>query len=495
MPVQAAESLRFEVSGFALEGELPMPEAEAQALLRPYTGPAVTIEQLQDAASALEEALAARGHAFYSVALPPQALQGVVRLRVLKFRLANVNVSGNTHFSTANVIASLPSLRKGESPNVAEVARNRAAANDHPAKEVQVTFRRSEVPDSVNAEIGVRDQAPQSVFLGVTNTGTRRTGNWRTTLGYQHSNLWNRDHALTATYTVSPDHTGDVSQYGLYYRVPFYAVGGALTVLYAYSDVNSGIIANAFNVSGRGEFAGLQWKQHLVPRGAYSHALEIGLDDRHFQNSVIFGSTQLGVDVRSRPLTLGYQGRYSRTDALFGGAVQYVRNLGGGSANGDPQYSANRAGATRGWNAWRYTLDAVQRFAPWTLSARLRGQYSGAPLIAGEQFGLGGAQSVRGLREREATGDTGFTATLEGALPLPWEGASFIVFSDAGEVRSKSVPAGVPAREGAASAGVGLRWVIDRRASLALDAAQVIDGTAASRAGDRRVHLSLVVRF
>ena len=46
--------------------------------------------------------------------------------------------------------------------------------------------------------------------------------------------------------------------------MPFYAVSGALTFFYAYSDVNSGTVANAFEVSGRGRFSGLHWRQHLV---------------------------------------------------------------------------------------------------------------------------------------------------------------------------------------------------------------------------------------
>ena len=493
--VHGAESLRFNVSGFTVEGELPISQERAQEVLKPFVGPSIAIEQLQEAATALEEELSRRGHAFYSVALPSQALEGVVTLRVLRFRLANINVTGNQHFSTENVLASLPSLRQGESPNVAEVGRNRTLANEHPAKEIDITFRQSDVPDSVDADVTVRDQPPRSFFVGLNNTGERRTGNWRATVGLQHSNVWDRDHSLTASYTTSPDHTGDVRQYGLYYGVPFYEASGALTFFYAYSDVNSGTIANAFDVSGRGRFIGLHWKQHLTPIGAYSHALEIGVDDRFFDNSVIFATQQLGVDVRSRPLTLGYHARLDGTDSLYNGTLQYVRNLAGGGDHSNVEYMANRAGAVRSWDAVRYSFDAFWRVAPWTLVARVRGQYADEPLIAGEQFGVGGAQSVRGLREREITGDRGSLITLEAALPLPWEGLSAIVFADAGEVRSIDVTAGQLSRQGAASIGVGLRWILARRLSLVLDAAHVLDGTTATQAGDRRVHVSVVIRF
>lgn len=490
-----AADARFAVQGFAIEGELPIAQERALAVVTPFAGPAVGIEQLQAAASALETELAARGFPFYRVILPPQSLEGTVTLRVLPFRLGNVAVSGNTHFSTENVLRSLPAMKKGESPNISAIGRNRSAANEHPSKQLDITFRQSDVPDSVDADVKVTDERPLGFFVGLNNTGDRRTGNWRATLGAQHTNLWNLDHSVTATYTTSPEKTSDVKQYGIYYRMPFYAVSGALTLFYAYSDVNSGTVANAFEVSGRGRFSGLHWRQHLVPRGAYSHSIEAGLDDRFFDNNVVFGGTQIGVDVRSRPVSLTYLGRFDLTDAVLSGSVQYAHNLNGGSDNNDAAYSGNRAGAARDWNALRYTLDGSWRIAPWTLSVRVRGQYADEPLIPGEQFGLGGANSIRGLRERETTGETGITVTAEGLMPLPWEGFNAIVFVDAGEVRVKDAVAGQLGRVGAASVGIGLRWSIARHFYLAIDGAQVLDGTANSLPGDRRAHLTLVYKF
>ena len=486
---------RFAVRGFTIEGDLPIPQERAQAVLAPFAGPEVGIEQLQSAATALEAELTVRGFPFYRVIVPPQSLEGTVVLRVLPFRLGNVTVEGNQHFSTENVRRSLPALQPGASPNVAAVGRNRAAANEHPSKELDITFRQSEVPDSVDAQVRVQDQPPFGFFVGLNNTGERRTGSWRATLGVQHSNLWDLDHSVTATYTTAPEKTSDVKQYGLYYRVPFYRVSGALTGFYAYSDVNSGTIANAFEVSGRGEFMGLHWRQHLTPIGAYSHSVEAGLDDRYFDSNVVFASTQLGVDVRSRPASLTYLARLDGADYVLAGSVQYAHNLSGGSDNNDAAYSGNRAGATRDWQALRYSLDGNWRVSPWVLAARVRGQFANEPLIPGEQFGIGGATSLRGLREREATGETGISFTVEGLLPLPWEGLSAIVFMDAGEVRVKDAAPGQQSRQGASSLGVGLRWTIARRLLLAVDAAQVLDGTTASEAGDRRLHFSLVYRF
>jgi hemolysin activation/secretion protein len=486
---------RFPVRGFTIEGPLPIPLERAQAIVNRYTGDAVRVQDLQAAAAALEMELSTTGHPFHRVVLPPQELEGTVTLRVLAFRLANVSVKGNSFFSEENILASLPALKKGESPDVAAVGRNRSAANEHPSKTVEVTFKQSEAPDSVDADVAVIDQPPRNFFVGLNNIGDKRTGDYRATLGLQHSNLWNRDHSLTATYTTSPDHVPDVKQYGFYYRMPFYSVSGALTVFYAYSDVNSGTVAGAFQVSGRGRFGGLQWRQHLTPHGAYSHALEAALEDRFFDNNVTFSGTPLGVDVRSRPIMFSYHARYDTASSIVAGNVQYARNLGGGRENNDAAYSGNRAGATSDWDAWRYAAEGQRRIGSWALGFRVRGQYADQPLIPGEQFGLGGAQSVRGLHEREVTGDSGNTVTVEATIPLPAQGLAAIVFTDAGEVRSRNIAAGQPSRQNAIGAGFGLRWVVARRFSLGVDFAQVLNGVTTTDRGERRVHFSLVFRL
>jgi len=492
---QGLDEPQFEVRGYEIEGELPIPRERAQAILSPYTGSAVTLSHIKDAAKALETALSESGFPFYRVILPAQAAESVVKLRVLTFRLGSVVVRENRHFSTENVLRSLPALRVGEATNVSELARNRAAVNDHPSKAIEVNFVQGEKADAVDAEVTVQDERPVRLFVGLNNFGNRQTGDYRATVGLQHTNLWDRDHSLTATYSTSPDHTADVKQYGLYYRVPFYAVGGALTLFYAHSDANSGTIAGAFQVSGRGAFSGVHYRQHLVPIGAYAHGIEIGLDDRLFENDVVFGGAQLGVDVRTRPLLFGYDGRLERVAWTVAGAVQYVHNLASGSDSGSAAYTGNRAGATRDWDAVRASLDGQWRVQPITFLGRVRGQYSDDNLIPGEQFGLGGAFSVRGLREREVTGDSGVFASVEALMPLPWGGVSVAAFLDAGHVELNDAVPGLPRTQQALSIGVGLRWVMARRLSASIDAAHVLDGTSVTNRGMRRVHASAVYFF
>jgi hemolysin activation/secretion protein len=53
----------------------------------------------------------------------------------------------------------------------------------------------------------------------------------------------------------------------------------------------------------------------------------------------------------------------------------------------------------------------------WTLAFRAEGQWASQPLISTEQFGIGGVNSVRGYREGEVFGDTGWRVGAEQKTP------------------------------------------------------------------------------
>lgn len=492
---QSAAEPRFAVSGFRVEGDNPLSAGATQAVLAPFTGESVSIDRLQAAAAALEAELKERGYSFLRVVVPPQDARGIILLRVLAFRLNAVNVSGNKKFGRENILRSLPALRAGESPNLREIARAQALANDHPSKQVLVTMRQGGRPDTVDADVKVEESDPQQFFVTLNNAGTSQTGRLRLGAGYQHGNLFDRDHALTATYTTSPGHTSDVKQYGLYYRAPIYSLNGALSAYYTASDTNSGTVANFFQVSGRGEFAGLRWTHRLLPIGRYGHSADVGVEDRFFENNVAFNGVPIGTNVRSRPLLLRYEGRWDAADHGLRHSIEFAHNLRGGGSNDDAAYAANRAGADSSWQAWRYSAEVHRLFGAWIATARLRGQLSRDALIPGEQFALGGAGWVRGLQEREATGDSGHVVNLEALSPPIFEGVRAIAFFDAGQARLRNALPGITGKQGVASIGLGLRGTLDRRLSFSADVAHVVNGAGGTDSGVNRAHLSLIYRF
>lgn len=509
----AQTEVLLEVRQFALEGENPLSEQETQAILAPHLGRHTSLSSIEAAANALESALRARGYSFHRVIVPAQRPQGgVIKLQVLQFKVADVTVAGNQHFTSENVLRALPSLERGRSPDLRALSRELSLANEHPAKRLTINMKESATADHLDAEVRVLDVPAQQTFLAFTggtkdedDTINRNTGYTRLTLGYQNSNLFDRDHALTVTATTSPDHIDDVMQLGAFYWLPLYGYNTALRAFWSRSDVDTGSVGVgglSFDVSGRGEFWGLSATYALPKFATMAHHVTLGFEDRYFKSTI--GQAGAGIQspaVGSRPVSLRYTARAEQPGWGIGGFVEYVANVDGARASDQAAYTAARAGAPRNWDAFRYGLDAVYAFGGgWNFVGRLRGQEASDPLIPGEQIGIGGVGSVRGLRERETSGDKGAFVNLEVHAPV-WNEILPFAFYDAGW-RKLVTPVGTfPTSDSASSAGIGARWSWQKRLEASATIATVLNGVSlgpgvpASDSGHTKLNFSVFYRF
>lgn len=500
---EAPAEISFMVTGFQVTGDNPLSAKATESVLKPYTGRHAGLEGLQAASDALQGELGARGYSFHRVVLPPQTLKdGVVRLEVVEFKLGEVNVENNHYFDDRNVLASLPGLEKGRAPNVKSLSRALRLANAHPSKQLRIAFNESGKAQAIDATVQVEDRSPNSFFTVLQNTGTEETGDWRLSLGYQYSNLFNRDHSALLVYTTSPDDTDAVSQVGFNYVIPFYRVAGTLSFVYSDSNVESGIVQDFFQVSGAGTVAGVHYGQAFQDHGFYQHEAAISYEDKLFENGLTFNGQPLAgiADVRTNPVSLTYRGRFVGVNNIFGFALTGVSNQPDGSDSDAAAYAANRAGADPEWSALRYAFEYNHRFGnSWAVSLRHEGQSTGEPLVPGEQFGLGGANSIRGFEERELLADNGWQTNLEVLTPpLGNSAITLLAFYDLGHLENDgdtAQSAGQSAEADPASAGLGLRWVWGGRLSIRADAASVLEGAGNTEDGDTALHFNLYYRF
>lgn len=488
----------LEVARYEIDGGVPLGDQEVQVLLAPFSGPGKTLRDIEGAAAALERRLRDQGYAFHRVFVPEQRpVNGVVKLGIIQIRVGKVEVTGNTFFSDDNIRRSLGSLKEGDIPEVRTLGRDVTASNANPAKQVTVTFKESALPNQVDAEIKVKDSDPVNYFASlslnekVTGSGpsarTRRISG-----GFQHSNLFDRDHVMTVSYTTDPGYPNNVSLIGAYYQVPIYGTGMNLSAAFVSSDVNSGQVrqgANVFDVSGSGQFVGVRLSKALSRVAALQQTVAVGLDDRYFKNSTTFNGAQIQPNVGSRVLSLQYTVRDEPDWGVIAGHVDYAFNIGGGTSNGSTNHAIN--GGTKNWDAVRYSLEAASLLGNWQISGRLKGQWSNDSLIPGEQFGLGGAQSVRGFADRVVSGERGYQWNVEamgtgiGELKV-----RPIVFLEGGRVWPRG-----GSSDSLMAIGIGMRLSIDKL-QLGVDLAKAMDSPRAAASGNPiRMHLAASYRF
>jgi hemolysin activation/secretion protein len=118
------------------------------------------------------------------------------------------------------------------------------------------------------------------------------------------------------------------------------------------------------------------------------------------------------------PLTLRWDGdlpdQYGGTS--FG--LSYSANVYYSNGRSNLQALANSPKATGYWHIAGASLGREQPlYGEWKLVLRADGQWASEPLISNEQFGVGGINGVRGYREGEVFGDTGWRATSELKTP------------------------------------------------------------------------------
>ena len=502
----------FPIKAYRVLGNtLLSPEAVQTATL-PHTGVQSSFETIQLALESLEKAYLDAGYGSVRVEIPEQELElGTVTLHVTEGALADITIEPDAFFDALNVRNSLPSLRMKESVNIHQLNRSLVLANEGGVKVTNVTFKRNPNHRDVDAVVKVTGENPARWLAVVDNTGARSTGLYRTGLIYQNANLFNRDHSLSLQAMTSPDHLSEVRILGLAYRVPLYALGDSLDFNLSSSNVDSGQVAQVgggpdLAISGSGVMLGARYTHNFEASAELQHALSIGLEQRAYGSSVtpLGATSSLVPDLTTRPLTLSYVQNSHSPKRDLSTTLSWLKNLPGGSNGSTAHFNqlGGRSGANADFQIIKVNLAYTERFASqWMLRAGLSGQRTSDLLIAAEQFGVGGSDSVRGFGEREIAGDLGLRAGLEVWAPAlsmdPWRMIPLGFIEGARVLRNQPAAGEIPSQV-ISSAGLGLRAAYGRNLSLRMDWGYVLKGVTGitgPASSDQKLHASMAWVF
>ncbi len=233
----------FQVTEYAVEGNSLLPASSLLETVRPFTGPAVDVDTIKRAVSSIVLAYRARGFVTVTASLPPQTLtNGIVRVVVSEGRLGDIQVVGNEHFSSNNVMRSLPSLGTNLFLNGKILQAELDRANSNPDRQIFPEIQPGSEPGTSSLVLKVKDKLPLHAHFDVNNLNTPGTPDLRINTSIAYNNLWQREHAIGFQYGFTPEEmkTDDkpfydqplIANYGGYYRMPLgapRAVAQALT--------------------------------------------------------------------------------------------------------------------------------------------------------------------------------------------------------------------------------------------------------------------------
>jgi hemolysin activation/secretion protein len=465
---------RVVVSDFKVTGNTLLSPQALDAALAPYKGQR-TAQELNQAAAAVQELYAKAGYGAVVAFLPEQSpAGGVIEIRVVEGRLSDIAVEGSTHFSERNILASLPALQPGRTPNLRLLDAQVQMANENPAKQVNVLLQPGARTGEAQAKVTVEARKPLRWWVGLDDTGDKLTGRVRANAGVQHANVFDRDHVVAAQVQASVENPGDSFVVSGAYRVPLYRSRLLLDALAARASVDGGTtatVAGGLRFTGKGNLFSLRMTRLLDRWGEFDQRVSLSLDHREYQNSCEIEGLPPGAcgpageSVAVQPLGLEYVLKgFGPLPPSLAVSVQRNLQLGGGNS-GDEHFEAVRPGAKPHYALLRLAASGGVAFGgDWQVSGRVNGQFTSDGLVASERFGIGGAGSVRGYEEREVAGDRGLGATLE--LASPGFGVSagelrLVAFGDMGRVQNNLDTPCLETRTSCSlsSVGIGARYL------------------------------------
>lgn len=488
----------FDIAEYQVQGSTSMAPEAIDRILAPLIGKARTLADLKRAEASLQALYRDHGYQAVKVLLPEQEIEDKrIIIRVIEARIASIKVEGASAFSEPNILASVPSLRIGETPNAQKIDQEIRVANDSPAKQTSLKLVAGRKPSTVDATLAVVEDRPQRFFASLDNTGSQQTGYNRLGLGYINANLWDRDHVLTVQASASVEQSSGIGSHSIVYRIPDYGTGLVWDGYYAHSS--SSFLAEPaiqLNTGSTADIFGLRVSHHLPAGNDLDWRMSYGVESRSFRcNQSLLGtmSNCTGLpDVRYTP------GSVSTALQLNQPGLQASSGLTLNWGSIDAQDGGAYAKALLNLNAsmplWTY----------WQLRGQLNRQYSPRALLSYEKISVGGSTSVRGYAEGQIRGDQGYWAGLELQSPdlgglMEWAGIRLhgVVFYDKGKVFRKAPAAGEDSETSIASQGLGIRLNVGKGLAVKADWAQVLEsvGSPTRNQGGVWGHFSITQTF
>lgn len=512
-------SLRFDILEYLIEGNTVLGVPAIEAAVTPFLGPERTMADVESARAALEKVYQSAGFLTVFVDVPEQRVDGgAVRLLVLEGKVERLSVTGSRYFSQGYIRSKVAELEAGRVPNFNEVQRQMALVNRSEERRVQPVLRPGRLPGTVEVELKVTDELPLQGRIELNNDHGADTDPLRLIGSLSYANLFQLDHAVSLTASVAPREPRQAQSLVLNYSIP---LDDGNTLLGYLAASNSAVeTLGSTTVLGDGLTLGVRY---VVPFGASdgsSHSLSFGADVKRLDEQLSFAdSTVTSTPLRYLPLQAAYVGTWpgrgssTQLNATTVAAMRKILQrrvecpLADGNTALVDQFACKRRNATGSFAALRLDLRHTESLGWGALAVRAGGQISSHLLPSGEQFTLGGADTVRGYLESESVGDYGLLGSVElrsanlasrliDEAATPWlRDFTVLGFVDVGRTHTLEPLPEQQARLPLLGTGIGLRVVARQGLNASLDIAVPRKATRATAANGTRVHFKLALRF
>jgi hemolysin activation/secretion protein len=430
----SSTAAKFDVWEYRVLGNTKLEPIEIERTLYPLLGPGKTFDSIEAARAVLEKRYHDLGFGTVYVDIPEQeVVDGLVRLRVTEGKLARVRVMGARYFANRVILAQLPEARTGSVPNIPDLQHELARLNEQtPDRTVVPVLHAGETPGTVDLDLKVQDRLPVHGSVELNNARTVDTDALRFNASLSYDNLFQAGNSLSLQYQTSPQAPSEIEVYAATYVFKF-GPGYPALAIYAI-DTNSNVATiGTLDVLGAGDIFGARLLFPITLSATRNDSVSLGVDFKKFRNTInVTTGEVVPTNVNYLPFSVNYtstllggHGTTSLTATLTWALREVVSHT--------AAFENAREGAPTDFAYLRGSAGRLQEL-PFGFAAQLQldGQLSSSPLIANEQFNVGGVASVRGYYESEELGDSGLRGSSELHSPswrgVFWGGTQVYVF-------------------------------------------------------------------
>lgn len=503
-----AEAVTITLNGITVEGATVY---SAEALARDYAGQlgkSLPLTELFVIARRIETRYRGDGYVLTRVLVPEQTVSdGNFRLAVIEGFVDEISVQGETGELKPRIEAMLGNIAKRRPANISDIDRYLLLVNDLPGVSARGTLRPGGTPGSSQlvVDVAIRDW---DAFATVNNRGSRFAGIWSATVAggvNSQSDMAERNEAVFY-HTLDHKHPGEQA-YGQYsFSRAIGTEGTRLKLSAGYSPGRPGNGLEALKVEST-TWSSNAHVTHPVLRSRRANLLfDLGFD---IEESSTDALNQRLITDKLRTLravgTFDYRDGFNGVSAFTLGAHRGLDII--GASNETRSVPRSRAQGEAGF--WKLTSEASRLqgvYANDTLSFNLfvsvAGQYAFSPLLAAEEFRLGGERFGRGYAPAELSGDNGIGSSVEIQIngSTDWgvlNRYQIYFFWDFGKVWQLD-EAVTPVRPSLASKGLGVRTQVTDWLSLDGEFAKPITRVPSAHADGQKARvgfLRLTARF
>lgn len=458
----------FTIKQFEVIGSTVFSPEKLNQILVDYINKPITFAQLLEARSKITELYIKEGYITSGAYIPEQTLtDGVAQIEVIEGKLEDIEITGtrrlNPNYIRSRIAngASTPLNQKRLLESLQLLQLNPLIQN------LSAELSAGSRPGANLLAIKVTEADTFNTQIVLDNGRSPSVGSFRRQVQINEANLLGIGDSISLAYS----NTGGSNTIDASYSLPLNPRNGTLT--FSYGNTSAAIIERPFNtldIESASQYYELTFRQPLLQTPNQEFALGITASRRESdissslfeQENVPLSLLSPGADEegRTRVTALRFFQEWTSRNSQEVIAARSQFSLGTGAFNA----TINDTAPDSRFFAWRGQAQWVRQLSPDSLLL-IRGdvQLASTTLLASEQFGLGGINSLRGYRQDFLLRDNGALASVELRLPVlrvsEWNSVLQVTpFVDVGTAWNNSSDRDENDNNTLASVGLGLRW-------------------------------------